>query len=66
MIESGTGRATGHAAGPLLGPMLDEYYELRQWDKETGWPTRAKLEELGLKDAADELDKIAPTKHGRK
>jgi aldehyde:ferredoxin oxidoreductase len=35
--------------------MKDEYYELRQWDKETGIPTRDKLEELGLKDVADEV-----------
>lgn len=66
MVESGTGRATGYTAGPLLGPMLDEYYELRRWDKETGWPTRAKLEELGLKDAADELDKMAPSRGKKK
>jgi aldehyde:ferredoxin oxidoreductase len=33
--------------------MKDEYYELRGWDKETGIPTRAKLEELGLGDVAD-------------
>jgi aldehyde:ferredoxin oxidoreductase len=35
--------------------MVDKYYELRGWDKETGWPTRIKLEELGLKDVADRL-----------
>jgi hypothetical protein len=34
---------------------LDEYYRLRGWDVSTGWQTRAKLEELGLKDVADEL-----------
>jgi hypothetical protein len=28
------------------------------WDVNTGWPTRAKLEELGLKDIADELASI--------
>ncbi|UCE16201.1 MAG: aldehyde ferredoxin oxidoreductase family protein, partial [Candidatus Bathyarchaeota archaeon] len=28
--------------------MLDDFYQLRGWDKETGIPTRAKLEELGL------------------
>ena len=32
--------------------MLDEYYETRGWDKATGKPTRKKLVELGLKDAA--------------
>jgi len=35
--------------------MKDEYYQLRGWDKETGIPTREKLEELGLKDVADEV-----------
>ncbi|MCP4717299.1 MAG: aldehyde ferredoxin oxidoreductase family protein [Deltaproteobacteria bacterium] len=35
--------------------MLDEYYEESGFDKKTGWPTREKLEELGLKDVADEL-----------
>jgi aldehyde:ferredoxin oxidoreductase len=35
--------------------LLDEYYALRGWDPETGRPTRAKLEELGLHDVAEEL-----------
>ncbi len=35
--------------------MLDEYYEESGFDKKTGWPTREKLGELGLKDVADEL-----------
>ncbi|MGB6067229.1 MAG: aldehyde ferredoxin oxidoreductase family protein [Desulfomonilaceae bacterium] len=30
--------------------MKDEYYELRAWDKQTGIPTKEKLEELGLGD----------------
>ncbi len=38
-----------------LEAMLDEYYSVRGWDKETGCPTRAKLEMLDLKDIADEL-----------
>jgi len=38
--------------------MLDEYYELVGWGKETGAPTRAKLEELGLKGIADELESM--------
>lgn len=41
-----------------LEPMLDRYYELRGWDKVTGIPSREKLEELGLRDVADDLDKI--------
>jgi aldehyde:ferredoxin oxidoreductase len=35
--------------------MVDNYYEQRGWDRVTGWPTRAKLEELGLQDVADDL-----------
>ena len=36
--------------------MLDEYYKLRGWDVKTGAPTKAKLEELNLKDVADYLE----------
>jgi len=35
--------------------MKTEYYGLRGWDAHTGWLTRAKVEELGLKDVADGL-----------
>jgi len=38
-----------------LKKMLDEYYTERGWDTQTGVPTRAKLEELGLSTAADLL-----------
>ena len=38
--------------------LMDKYYELRGWNKENGWPTRKKLEELGLKRVADELEKM--------
>jgi aldehyde:ferredoxin oxidoreductase len=31
-----------------LEEMLDNYYDLRGWDKQTGNPTREKLEDLGL------------------
>ncbi|MFC2059825.1 aldehyde ferredoxin oxidoreductase family protein [Chloroflexota bacterium] len=50
--------------GPAKGAMLDrdaveqrldEYYDLRGWDKKTGLPTREKLTELGLGDVADNL-----------
>lgn len=36
--------------------MLDEYYSRRGWDKESGLPTRKRLEELDLADVADELE----------
>ena len=39
------------------GKLLDEYYKLRGCDLETGIPTREKLEELGLGDVADDLER---------
>jgi aldehyde:ferredoxin oxidoreductase len=39
-------------------PLLDSYYELSGWNPASGWPTRSKLEELGLGDVADELQAI--------
>jgi len=38
--------------------MVDEYYDLVGWDKRSGAPTRAKLETLGLKEIADELEEM--------
>lgn len=35
----------------------DKFFELEGWDVKTGWPTRATLEDLGLKHVADELEK---------
>ena len=35
------------------------YYQLEGWDPQTGWPTRATLESLGLGHVADELEKNA-------
>jgi aldehyde:ferredoxin oxidoreductase len=56
------GSATGLTAGPIdkvkFEALKDSYYDLRGWDVKTGWPTRAKLEDLGLKDIADELASI--------
>ncbi len=40
--------------------MMDNYCELRGWDKETAVPTRAKLERMGLKYVADELEANMP------
>jgi len=36
--------------------LKDRYYQLRGWDVDTGRPTRAKLEELGMRDVADGLE----------
>jgi aldehyde:ferredoxin oxidoreductase len=35
--------------------MLDEYYQANGWDLATSIPTTQKLNELGLKDVAQEL-----------
>ena len=40
--------------------LLDRYYELRGWDKQTGWPTPEKLEQLGLAKVAAEIANYAP------
>lgn len=39
-----------------LGRMLDEYYALHEWDRETSWPTKTTLEKLDLADVAAELN----------
>jgi len=39
-----------------FAPMLDTYYRLRGWNPANGYPTRAKLEELGLAEVADTLE----------
>ncbi|UCH02901.1 MAG: hypothetical protein JSV20_03710, partial [Candidatus Bathyarchaeota archaeon] len=56
------GSATGLINGPIdkakFETLKDRYYELRGWDVHTGWPTRAKLEDLELKDVANELASI--------
>ena len=41
-----------------FAPMLDRYYALRGWNEASGYPTRAKLHELGLEDVADGLERV--------
>jgi aldehyde:ferredoxin oxidoreductase len=41
--------------------LVDNYYDQRGWNRDTGRPTRAKLEELGLKDVADVLEQSPGT-----
>jgi aldehyde:ferredoxin oxidoreductase len=53
--SSSSGRAKGHVVH--LDKMLDEYYELRGWDKTTGLPTEKKLNDLGLEYTFAELRK---------
>jgi len=49
-------------AGPVdrgkFEALKDRYYKMRGWDVKTGRPTREKLEELGIKEVADELEKL--------
>jgi aldehyde:ferredoxin oxidoreductase len=54
LAEGGT---QGHV--PNLELMLKEYYEIRDWDPETGKPSRDKLEELELGWVAEDLFKSA-------
>ncbi len=54
---------TGPPKGMMNSPeelniMLDKYYELQEWDKETSYPYKETLEMLGLKDVAYVLEKI--------
>jgi aldehyde:ferredoxin oxidoreductase len=37
--------------------MKDDYYRRRGWDTETGFPTKARLQELGLGDIISDLEK---------
>ena len=47
--------------------MKDEYYQLRKWDVATGLQTRAQLEDVGLKDVAQDLERrgLVALPHGR-
>ncbi|RMF97502.1 MAG: hypothetical protein D6734_02020, partial [Candidatus Schekmanbacteria bacterium] len=38
--------------------MLDEFYELRGWDVETGLQKKETLERLGLSDICEEVEKL--------
>jgi len=42
-------------SGDEFRALLDRFYALRGWDRKTGWPTAAKLAELGLEDVAQAL-----------
>jgi aldehyde:ferredoxin oxidoreductase len=42
--------------------MLDRFYELNKWDRETGWPTEKGLKELGLGEIAKRLKKAGRLK----
>jgi len=50
----------GPSAGQVveLEPMLEEFYRFSGWDLETGIPSAAKLEELGLYEVNEEMEKL--------
>lgn len=41
-----------------ISSLLDEYYELMGWEKDTGLPTREKLVDLGLEEVSEELERM--------
>ncbi len=43
--------------------LLDDYYQVRAWDRETGLPTRETLLKLGLDSVADELSALVHVKN---
>ena len=45
----------GKTLAEICDVMIDEYYELRGWEKESGLPKREKLQQLGLKDVAKDI-----------
>jgi len=54
-----TGPSKGRVASrENINKLLDEYYELRRWDKKKGVPTKRKLIELGLDYVAEELSEM--------
>jgi aldehyde:ferredoxin oxidoreductase len=52
------GREVPAVPEEAIGRLLDEYYDERDWDLETGLPTREKLVELGLGDVAEDLKRM--------
>jgi len=53
----------GPAKGAILSrdkieQLLDEYYEIRGWDKKSGTPTIEKMYELGLHNVAHDLEEV--------
>ena len=50
------GMYPGAVAADMFNDVLDEYYEWRGWERESGLQTRARMNELGLEDVADVLE----------
>ncbi len=41
-----------------FGQLMDEFYALRGWNRNTGWPTRKCLEQLGMGSMADDMEQL--------
>ncbi len=54
-VTSGPGK--GMKCEDYFDHLLDQYYDYKGWDKKTSLQTRKKLEELGLSEVADVLEK---------
>lgn len=59
---------SGPAKGRVnnLKPMLEEYYEARHWNLETGYPSETRLKELKLGWVAEELSSLGKLERGLK
>jgi aldehyde:ferredoxin oxidoreductase len=59
VYESGEWRYSGNLGRTLDRARFEEwktkYFEFEGWDTSSGWPTRSTLEELSLREVADEL-----------
>jgi len=54
-----TGPVAGfHLTKEKWDKLLDEYYEMNQWNKKTSFPTRKCLEDLGLSQIIKDLEKV--------
>jgi aldehyde:ferredoxin oxidoreductase len=60
-VQDGDHVYTAHVDRSKFEALKERYYELAGWDVKSGRPTRAKLEELGLDDVADELEESGET-----
>jgi aldehyde:ferredoxin oxidoreductase len=47
------GGQEGHV--PNIEKMLPEYYAIREWNKNTGKPSKARLESLGMAEIASSI-----------
>ena len=56
--EKSPAKAGSTITQEMLDGMLDKYFELRKWDKETAYPYLKTLKSLDLEEIGDELIKM--------